>query len=67
MNFSTYLVPEPDVSYSAGQVLDLFATPQHYNTSPTPAQADLDASRRDWAAVGKDLRDVMLRFSLKLR
>jgi hypothetical protein len=67
LGFTSYLFPDPDVPYSVGQVLDLFGTPQHYNRSPSPEQADVDAFRRDWAAVGADLRAVLDRFALKLR
>ena len=40
LGFTSYLFPDPDVPYSVGQVLDLFGTPQHYNRSPSPGQAD---------------------------
>jgi hypothetical protein len=66
MSFTTYLFPKPDAAYSAGQVLDLFATPQQYNRSETTEQADIDAFKRDWAAIGEDLRNVLLEFAQNL-
>lgn len=67
MTHTTYLFPKPEASYAAGQILDLFATPQRYNSSPSPERADIDAFRRDWAAVGDDLRSVLIEFALKLQ
>jgi len=67
MSHTTYLFPKPDTAYAAGQILDLLATPQNYNTSPTTEQADLDAFKRDWAAVGDDLRHTLLKFAQNLR
>lgn len=62
-SYSGYLFPTPDPYYAAGQVLDLLGTPQHYNFSSTEAEADRLAIASDWAAVGEDLRQAMLRFA----
>jgi hypothetical protein len=44
----------PSLAEGAGRLLDMGATMQQYNTSKTEAQADIDALRNDWRAVGED-------------
>lgn len=65
--YSDFLFPAPDPYYSAGQILDLLGTPQHYNVSDGPDEADRLALARDWAAVGEDLRQAFLHFGSMLR
>jgi predicted oxidoreductase (fatty acid repression mutant protein) len=48
------LFARPSLSEGAGRLLDMGATMQHYNTSKTEAQADIDAIRNDWRAIGED-------------
>ena len=50
------LFARPSFAEGAGRLLDMGATMQRYNTSKTEAQADIDAIRNDWRAVGEDFR-----------
>lgn len=49
----------PSALAGVGRTLDLGATFDSYNASPTPEEADRIATYLDWAAVGGDLRYAM--------
>ena len=50
------LFARPSFAEGAGRLLDLGATMHVYNTSVTDEQADIDALRNDWQAVGADFK-----------
>ncbi len=53
---SNRLFAEPSLIEGVSRVLDLGATLQEYNTSRTEQEADTEAIKNDWRAVGDDLR-----------
>lgn len=59
---SSLLYAEPSFFRGMGRALDLGATRNVYNDSPTPAVADRRALCSDWAAVGRDMVSTMDRF-----
>ena len=50
------LFAEPSFTEGMARVLDLGNTLQIYNVSETENQADIEALRNDWRAVGNDLK-----------
>ena len=50
------LFAEPSSIEGMSRVVDLGATMQIYNISETEQQADFEALRNDWRAIGDDLR-----------
>jgi hypothetical protein len=50
------LFAEPSLAEGAARVLDLGGTLQQYNESQTAQEADADALKNDWRAVGDDIR-----------
>jgi hypothetical protein len=59
---STFLFAMPSMLSGVGRTLDLGATFDSYNASPTPEEADRIALYLDWASVGGDLRYAMESF-----
>lgn len=59
---SDILFARPSVLDGMGSVIDLFGVLQIYNTSETPDEADRLALISDWAAIGKDFKDVLSRY-----
>lgn len=53
------LFARPSFLEGVSRVIDLGATMQEYNTSKTESQADFEALRNDWCAVGHDLRSAI--------
>ena len=54
------LFANPSFLEGMSRVLDLGATLQEYNTSNTEQEADTEALKNDWRAIGDDLK-----FSIK--
>ncbi|MBI2100822.1 MAG: hypothetical protein HYT47_02280 [Candidatus Vogelbacteria bacterium] len=50
------LFAEPSFFEGVARVLDLGTTLQEYNVSETEQEADIEALKNDWRAVGDDLR-----------
>jgi hypothetical protein len=50
------LYAEPNFVSGVARVLDIGATLHQFNYSDTPEEADIEALRSDWEAVGDDLR-----------
>jgi hypothetical protein len=61
--FSFFLFARPSFVEGAARVLDIGDTLNHYNTSPTEADADYNALFADWCAVGSDLGAAMGRIA----
>jgi hypothetical protein len=59
---SDFLFAMPSFMSGAARCLDLGATFDGYNESPTPEMADARALFADWHEVGTDLVDAMERF-----
>ena len=53
------LFARPSFLEGIGRAIDLGATMQEYNTSPTPEQADAVALQSDWQAINEDMSAVM--------
>ena len=49
------LYARPSFIEGAARNLDILNTLREYNESPNEAEADLDALKNDWRAVGHDL------------
>ena len=58
---SDYLFVKPRAWFGAARLLDLGGRFDEYNYSPTPIEADLNALRADWLAVGNDIREAAQR------
>lgn len=56
-----FLFAQPTFAGGMGSVLDIGATLVHYNDLPDPVLADWIAMCQDWAAVGDDLREAMVK------
>ena len=56
------LFARPSFVEGAGRLLDMGATMQAYNASKTEDQADIDALRNDWCAVGKDFNSAIAHY-----
>lgn len=50
------LFAEPSFTEGMSRVLDLGCTLQEYNSSKTEQEADIEAIKNDWLAVGADLK-----------
>ena len=50
------LYAQPSFIEGMARNLDILNTLRAYNESPTEAEADIDALKNDWRAVGHDLR-----------
>ncbi len=55
-NHTFYLFARPSFAEGMARVLDLGGNLQVYNEHETTEEADLEALRRDWKAVGKDIK-----------
>jgi hypothetical protein len=58
---SDYLFVIPRPWFGAARLLDLGGQFDEYNYSPTIQEADLNALRADWLAVGNDIREAAQR------
>lgn len=58
---STFLFATPNWLDGAARTLDMGSTLTNYNFAPTPEAGNAISSYLDWAAVGDDLRQVILR------
>jgi hypothetical protein len=56
------LYANPSTIEGMSRVVDLGATMQVYNTSETDEQADFEALRNDWCAVGDDFRFAIKKY-----
>lgn len=56
---SDFLFAQPGFLSGMSRVWDLGATFDTYNESQSGTDADLNAARSDWMAVGADLRNAM--------
>lgn len=50
------LYAQPSFIEGMARNVDIFNTLREYNESATETQADIDALRNDWGAIGEDLR-----------
>jgi len=50
------LFARPSLSEGVSRLVDLGTTMQVYNTSVSENEADIDALRNDWCAVGEDFK-----------
>jgi hypothetical protein len=55
MGFSDFLFARPSFFSGMTAALDIGATLTVYNDSKSPTEADIQALRADWRAVGKDV------------
>lgn len=55
---SDYLFSRPSFLSGMARVGDLHAQYDAYNESPTPREADENATLSDWAALGNDMREA---------
>jgi hypothetical protein len=60
------LFAEPSFVEGVSRVLDVGGTMQEYNTSETENEADIEALKNDWRAVGEDLAFSIKRYEQKL-
>ena len=56
---STRLFAIPDFAQGVGSLFDVFGTLNQYNNAESPEEADYEALRSDWQAIGDDLRQAM--------
>ena len=59
---SFYLFARPSFVEGISRVLDLGNTLQIYNEHEAEREADFAAIKRDWKAVGKDIKDGIERY-----
>ena len=59
---SFYLFAKPSFLEGISRVLDLGNTLQDYNKSKGENDADYNAMKRDWQAVGKDIYDSINKY-----
>lgn len=57
-----YLFADSSFARGLGRVFDPFGTPEPYNWSRTPREADARAMYHDWAAVGWDISQAIRDF-----
>jgi hypothetical protein len=53
----------PSFIKGVGRVFDFSQSLDSYNTSSTPEQADFDAIKSDWQAVGGDIKDSIEQYA----
>jgi hypothetical protein len=61
------LYAEPSFSEGVARALDIGGTLEEYNTSRSGDDADRNALRSDWRAVGEDLREAIQHAREELR
>jgi hypothetical protein len=61
--YTTLLYAKPSFHEGLARVLDIGATFDAYNDSPSPGEADYVATVSDWYAVGADLLHAINRFA----
>lgn len=64
-NYTFYLFARPSFTEGIARVLDLGVTLQDYNTSETPEDADFEAIKKDWSAVGEDIKESINEYGRK--
>jgi len=64
-NESDFLFPTPTFLTGAGTVLNLAGNYYDFNGSKTDFEADCKAIRNDFAMIGQDMEDAMLKISSK--
>lgn len=64
-NYSFYLFARPSFAEGMARVLDLSGVLQDYNTSETPEKADFEALKKDWSAVGEDIKESINEYGRK--
>jgi len=52
----------PSFIEGAGSVIDIFGSFDNYNHDDTPEEADLNALRSDWRAIGLDFEKAVNQF-----
>ncbi len=60
------LFANPSFIEGVASVVDLGATLQKYNTSDTDNEADSEALKNDWSAIGDDLRFSIKKYEQQL-
>lgn len=60
------LFAEPSFLEGMARTLDLGNTLQKYNSSDTEEEADSEALKNDWRAVGEDIRSSILTYERKV-
>ena len=65
--YSDFLFARPSFLEGVARIFDLGDTMNEYNVSDTGHEADADAIRMDWAAIGQDIGDSMQMFEEKER
>ena len=58
-----FLFPTPSFATGVGRLLDLTGAINLYNPARFDPQADVDAARADWAAVGQDMWEAIRRYA----
>lgn len=54
-----YLFAQPSFLAGIARILDIGGVLDDYNSARTAEEADANAMRADWGAVGSDLHDAM--------
>lgn len=62
-SYSDLLFAQPSFMEGVGSLVDLGWSPEEYNSSLTPEQADSLALESDWRAIGQDLWSAMRQFA----
>lgn len=57
--FTRILFPRPSILDGLARLFDSSGSLNKYNTSRTPAEADVKAMTADWNAVGEDIWDSL--------
>jgi hypothetical protein len=60
--FTRILFPRPSIFDGLARLFDSSGSLNKYNTSRTPAEADIKAMTADWNAVGEDIWDALEMF-----
>ena len=61
-NESTFLFARPSFVEGVARVMDLGSTMQIYNESKTAKNADFLAIKKDWQAVGDDIKKAINKY-----
>lgn len=64
-NNSTFLFARPSFIEGMARVMDLGTNLQIYNDSKTEKEVDLKALKKDWEAVGKDIKSAINKYEQK--
>lgn len=58
IKYTTFLFARPSFWEGVGRIVDFGGTLSEYNRSRNGVEADINALRMDWYAVGQDLRQA---------